>query len=340
LISTTNVETKSNGNNIGFFIRKRLFGTQEFGIFIAFILLCIFFTIQAPVFASFSNLMNLGRQISTTGIMAVGMTILIICGEFDLSVGSIFCITSGLCALMMLSGMPILAAVLLSLLLSVLIGMINGIITAYGRIPSFVTGLGMANLLRGVFLLISGGMPATISGFLPSGKAADAFFFIGKGRLFGVIPMMLIFFFIVLALGIFFLKKTRLGFSTYAVGGNPKAAHIAGLSVKWTKIIAFTLTGLTAGIAAILQLSFIGTVTGQTGSGYELDALSAAFIGGTNPLGGAGSLVGTFLGAAIVGALRNGLVLTGVSPFWQMVAIGMVIIVAVGIDQWTNKKRA
>lgn len=339
MIGSTNVATKSNGNNIGSSMRKRLFRTQEFGIFLAFVILCIFFTFKVPVFASVSNLMNLGRQISTTGIMAVGMTILIICGEFDLSVGSIFCLTSGLCAMMMLSGMPILAAVLLSLLLSVLIGLVNGLITTYGNIPSFVTGLGMMTLLRGVFLLISGGMPATISGFLPLGKATDAFYFIGKGRLFGVIPMMFLFFFAVLVFGIFFLKKTKWGFNTYAVGGNPKAAHIAGLSVKWTKNIAFILTGLTAGIASILQLSFIGTVTGQTGSGYELDALSAAFIGGTNPLGGAGSLVGTFLGAAIVGALRNGLVLAGVSPFWQMVAIGMVIIVAVGIDQWTNRKR-
>ncbi len=334
----TSTEANSRIKKLGIFVRTNLLGTQQFGIFVAFVLLFAFFALKVPVFASLSNLMNLGRQISTTGIIAVGMTILVICGDFDLSVGSIFCIVSGLSAMMMLNGLPIMLALGLGLLMATLIGAINGVVTAYGRIPSFVTGLGMANLLRGAFLLISGGMPVTVSGILPSGKTTDVFYFLGKGRLFGVIPMMFVFFLIVLTFGLFFLKKTRAGFNVYAVGSNAKAARIAGVSVERTKVIAFALTGLAAGIAGLLQLSFIGTVTGQTGSGYELDALSAVFIGGTNPAGGAGSLIGTLLGAAIVGALRNGLVLIGVSPFWQMVAIGVVIIVAVGIDSWTTKK--
>ena len=333
------LETKINGRGYWPEIGKRLFRNQEFGIFIAFILLFTFFALKAPVFASLSNLMNLGRQISTIGIMAIGMTILVIGGEFDLSVGSIFCFASGLSGMMMLTGVPIWLAVILGLLMAAAFGFINGLVSTYGRIPSFVTGLGMLNVLRGAFLLISGGMPVTISGFLTPGPATDAFFFAGKGMLFGVIPMMFVFFLIMLVLGTFLLKKTRLGFHTYAVGGNPKAARIAGLSVEWSKIFAFVITGLTAGIAAMLQLSFIGTVTGQTGQGYELDTLSAVFIGGTKMSGGAGSLVGTFLGAAIVGALRNGLVLIGVSPFWQMLAIGMVIVIAVGIDQWTSRSK-
>lgn len=338
MVNQNNREINLDNNKFWLFMRKNLLNTQQIGIFMAFVLLFVFFTLKVPVFASLSNIMNLGRQISTTGIMAVGMTILVICGEFDLSVGSIFCIVSGLSAMMMLNGRPIILAVLFALLMSALIGIINGAITAYGRIPSFVVGLGMSNLLRGIFLLISGGMPVTVSGFLPLGQATELFFFMGKGRLFGVIPMMFVFFLIVLVFGMFFLKKTRFGFNTYAVGSNTKAARIAGVNVERTKVIAFMLTGLAAGIAGLLQLSFIGTVTGQTGSGYELDALSAVFIGGTKTTGGAGSLIGTLWGAAIVGALRNGLVLMGVSPFWQMVAIGVVIIIAVGIDYWTTKK--
>ncbi len=282
--------------------------------------------------------MNLGRQISTIGIMAIGMTFLIICGEFDLSVGSIFAFVSGVSGLLMLMGMPIWVAVILGLLMSTIIGLINGLISTYGRIPSFITGLGMLNVLRGAFLLVTGGMPVAISGFLPPGRAADAFVFAGKGMLFGVIPMMFVFFLVLLACGTFLLKKTRLGFHVYAVGGNPKASRIAGLNVEGMKIFAFVLTGLTTGIASLLQLAFIGTVTGQVGQGYELDTISAVIVGGTKLSGGEGSLLGTFLGAAIVGALRNGLVLIGVSPFWQMLAIGVVIMIAVGIDRWTARK--
>lgn len=338
MASDLRLTTKTNDSRLWYRFGKRLLVTQEFGIFIAFILLFTFFALKSPVFATFSNIMNLGRQISTIGIMAVGMTTLVISGEFDLSVGSTFCFVSGLSALMMLVGAPIWGVVILSLLMSAGIGLINGLISTYGRIPSFITGLGMMNLLRGAFLLISGGMPVTVSGFLRPGRASDAFFFSGKGMLFGLVPMMFVFFLVILMFGMFLLNKTRLGFHVYAVGGNPKAARIAGISVEWTKTFAFILTGLTAGIASLLQLAFIGTVTGQTGQGYELDVLSAVFIGGTKTSGGAGSLIGTFLGAAIVGALRNGLVLIGVSPFWQMVAIGVVVLVAVGIDRWTTKR--
>ncbi|MGE5528590.1 MAG: ABC transporter permease [Patescibacteria group bacterium] len=333
-------EQKTARNIRGFWagLGKRLIGRQEFGIFIAFILLFTFFALKTPAFGTFSNLMNLGRQISNIGIMAIGMTFLIICGEFDLSVGSIFAFVSGVSGLLMLTGMPIWVAVFLGLLMATAIGLINGLISTYGRIPSFITGLGMLNVLRGAFLLLTGGMPVAISGFLPPGRATDLFTFAGKGMLFGVVPMMFVFFLVLLAIGTFLLKKTRLGFHVYAVGGNPKAARIAGLNVEGMKIFAFMLTGLTTGIASLLQLSFIGTVTGQVGQGYELDAISAVIVGGTKLSGGDGSLLGTFLGAAIVGALRNGLVLIGVSPFWQMLAIGVVIVIAVGIDRWTARK--
>lgn len=309
---------------------------QELGIIIAAAALFLLFTALNPKFASITNLLNLGRQVSTIGIMSIGMTFLIIGGNFDLSVGSMFAFISTVVAALVVNEVNILIALLLGILLGAFIGLINGILSTYGKIPSFVVGLGMLNVLRGGQLLITGASPIVVE-WSAGGFGMEFFAFLGKGKLFDVIPMMLTSFLILLAIGYFILKKTKFGFHTFAVGASPQAAEIAGIRVKWVQAMGFVVTGVMVSIASMLQLSFIGSVTGQVGVGYELEAIAAVIIGGTKLSGGDGTIIGTLIGAIVMGALRNGLVLLSVSAFWQTLIIGVVIIIAVAIDKWTAR---
>lgn len=317
--------------------KKKIILFQEVGIFSAFIVVLIFFTILNPRFANLSNILNMGRQISTIGIMAIGMTFLIIGGNFDLSVGSMFAFISTVVAVLMSNGLNVIISLLLGLVMGGILGLINGILSTFGKIPSFVVGLGMLNILRGAQLLITGAYPIVVE-WGTAGAGIELFAFLGKGKLFGVIPMMFVVFLILWGLGYFVLNKTVFGFRTCAVGGSPQAARIAGINVKWIQTLGFVITGVLVAIASLLQLSFIGSVTGQVGVGYELETMAAVIIGGTKLDGGKGTLVGTLIGAAVMGALRNGLVMVGVSAFWQTLIIGVVIIVAVAIDKWVAKE--
>jgi len=314
--------------------RKTLF--SEFGILVAFILLTIFFTILNPKFASITNILNMGRQISTIGIIAIGMTFLIIGGNFDLSVGSMFALVSTISAVMMVNGVSVILALLLGILLGGLLGLVNGVLSTFGRIPSFVVGLGMLNVYRGAQLLITGAYPVVV-GWVVDDPGIELFAFLGKGKLFGVIPMQLVLLLILWGIGYFILTKTVFGVWTFAVGGSPQAAKIAGISIGWVQTFGFVITGVLVAVSSLLQLSFIGSVSGQVGTGYELDCIAAVIIGGTKLDGGEGTLIGTFIGAAVMGAMRNGLVLLNVSAFWQTLIIGLVIILAVAIDKWTKK---
>ena len=317
--------------------RKKEIGFQELGILVSFAIIFIVFTILNPNFATALNLLNLGRQISTLGIMSIGMTFLIIGGNFDLSVGSMFAFISTIVATMMHAGVNVIVAMLLGILLGLGLGMVNGILSSYGRIPSFVVGLGMLNVYRGWQLLITGASPIIV-GWDTYSRGMTFFKYLGSGKLFEVIPMMLVIFLILWAIGNFVLTRTPFGFRTSAVGGSPQAAKIVGINVNWIIIMGFGLTGALTAIASMLQLSFIGSVTGQVGQGYELECIAAVIIGGTKLDGGEGTLIGTLIGAAVMGMLRNGLVLLGVSTFWQTLVIGLVIIVAVAIDKWSKKE--
>ena len=200
----------------------------------------------------------------------------------------------------------------------------------------------MLSVVRGTALLLTNGEPVTVN---PSKGAREdvtnQFYFLGQGHLFDRIPMLLIFFILIALAGWFLLSKTTFGFRVYAVGGSAKAARLSGIQVSRTKVLTFTLMGLLSALAGILSLAFLPSAqAGRTGVGLELDVIAAAIVGGASLSGGEGTILGTILGVLIIGILRNGLILLGISPFWQTTIIGLVIIFAVGIDKWTEQRRA
>jgi ribose transport system permease protein len=199
----------------------------------------------------------------------------------------------------------------------------------------------MLSVVRGAALLVTNGEPVTVN--TSKGGREDVinhFYFLGQGRIFDRIPMLLIFFILIALAAWFLLSKTTFGFRVYAVGGSEKAARLSGIQVSQTKILTFTLMGLLSALAGILSLAFLPSgQAGRTGVGLELDVIAAAIVGGASLSGGEGTILGTILGVLIIGVLRNGLILLGISPFWQTTIIGLVIIFAVGLDKWTERRR-
>lgn len=320
---------------------RRFFSARETGVFIALVVMCVFLAFTTPTFLTVRNLLNVGRQVSLLGIMAVGMTFVLISKEVDLSVGSVYALVGLGVGILLLQQYNLWLAILLGLLLGAAIGFVSGWLSTYGQLPSFITTLGMLSAVRGIALLITDGQPVTINeSFGVSPQVIEQFYFLGQGQLFGVIPMQLVFFVIVLLIGAVLLSRTVFGFQVYAVGGNEKAARVSGIRTRWVKIMAFMLMGVLAGLSGILSLAFLPSgQAGRTGLGLELDVIAATIIGGASLAGGEGTMLGTLIGVFIIGVLRNGLVLLGISPFWQTTIIGFVIILAVGIDKWTHSRR-
>lgn len=324
--------------------RRRLlpsaFRGRETGVLVALLVMCIALTLLNDRFLTSTNLLNIGRQVSLLGIMAVGMTFVIVSAEIDLSVGSTYAFGGLATGMSILAGWPLAAAVLLGIACGAVIGVVNGLLSTYGRLPSLIATLGTLSMVRGLALIVTDGRPVTVNernGADPGTLAA--FEWMGQGTLGGV-PMQLVFFVLVAAAGWALLARTGFGFRVFAVGGSAKAARVSGISVNGVKIWAFTLMGSLAAFAGILSLAFLPSgQAGRTGLGLELDVIAATIVGGTSLAGGEGTILGTILGVLIIGVLRNGLVLMGVSPFAQEFLIGLVIVVAVAIDRWTTPAR-
>lgn len=320
---------------------RRLLRARETGVFVALLIMCLFLWQATPAFMTVRNLLNIGRQVSLIGIMAIGMTFVLISREVDLSVGSIYALAGLVTGILILGNWPLWAAVLIGLLIGMAAGSVNGLLSTYGLLPSFIATLGMLSVLRGLALLITDGQPVTVNetqGANP--QTLQTFYFLGQGRLFDVVPMQLVFFVAAALVGWFLLSKTVFGFRVYAVGGSDKAARVSGIKVFNTKIQAFVIMGFLAAMSGILSLAFLPSgQAGRTGVGVELDVIAAAIVGGASLSGGEGTILGTILGVLIIGVLRNGLVLMGISPFWQETIIGLVIILAVGLDKWTSSRR-
>ncbi len=320
---------------------KGFFAAREIGILLALLIICTLLTLTSSNFLTVQNLLNVGRQISLLGIMAIGMTFVLISREVDLSIGSIYAIAGLSSGMLIVHGWFLIPALGAGLLVGTAIGCLNGVLSTYGKLPSFIATLGMLSVVRGVALLVTNGEPVTVN--TTKGGREDVinqFYFLGQGRIFDRIPMLLIFF-ILIALGAWvLLSKTTFGFRVYAVGGSDKAARLSGIHVFQTKILTFALMGLLSGLAGILSLAFLPSgQAGRTGVGLELDVIAAAIVGGASLSGGEGTILGTILGVLIIGVLRNGLILLGISPFWQTTIIGLVIIFAVGLDKWTEQRR-
>lgn len=314
---------------------------REAGVLLALLLMGLFLSLTTSAFLTPRNLLNIGRQVSVLGIMAIGMTYLLIAAEIDLSIGSVFALSSITTGLLFLQDWGLVPAILAGLLVGVVLGLINGLLSTLGRLPSFIATLGTLSAVRGFALIITEGQPVTVNarhGGIP--EVIDQFYYLGQGRLFDQIPMQLVFFALIIVITWIVLSQTTFGFRLYAVGGNPKAARVSGIRVHAVKIYSFVIMGFLSAVAGILSLAFLPSAqAGRTGVGVELDVIAAAVVGGAALSGGEGTVPGTVLGVLIIGVLKNGLILLGISPFWQEAIVGIVIIIAVGIDRWTAGRR-
>jgi len=319
---------------------RQLLSKKETGVFIALLVMCVFLSVTNEYFLSTTNLLNVGRQISLIGIMAVGMTFVLVAGEIDLSIGSIYALSGLATGAMIVLGWSLVPAVILGLMIGAAAGLINGLLSTYGRLPSLIATLGMMSIIRGTALLMTDGQPVTVNVRNGAQESTfDAFAAMGQGYLFGVVPMQLVFFALVAVVGWMVLSRTGFGFRLFAVGGSVKAARVSGIHIETTKIWSFVIMGLLAAFAGILAMAFLPSgQAGRTGVGLELDVIAAVVVGGASLSGGTGTILGTVFGVLIIGVLRNGLILSGVSPFTQEVMIGLVIIIAVAIDKWSSHR--
>ena len=299
---------------------------QKLGPFIGLLLIVVIISVMSPSFLTLNNLFNVLRQVSINALIAFGMTFVILTGGIDLSVGSILALTGAVTAGMMSGGMDPILAMLLGVLLGVLLGAINGLIIAKGKVAPFIATLATMTIFRGLTLVYTEGRP--ISGL------GDSFTFqmLGKGYIFGI-PVPVITMAISFAVLYFILKKTTFGRRVYAIGGNEEASRLSGINVDRVKIYVYSLAGGLTAIASLILTSRLNSAQPTAGNMFELDAIAAVVLGGTSLTGGRGWIVGTLIGALIIGVLNNGLNLIGVSSFFQQVVKGAVILIAVLLDR-------
>jgi ribose transport system permease protein len=305
----------------------------EAGIGGALVVLALIFAIAAPEFATEQNLRNIMTQITLNTILAVGMTFVILVGGIDLSVGSVLALCAVVSATVMTAdGLSAPVAILLALLVSVAVGaacgLINGVVSEAWRVPSFIITLGMLYVARGAAQEFTDA--ATIHG-LP-----EQFNRFGTATLLGI-PAVFWVALLLAAAGWFVLTRTVFGRMIYATGDNEEAVRLSGHRTRTVKVIAFMIAGLTVGIAAIVYMARLNIASPILGQGYELNAIAAVVIGGTSLAGGRGSMIGTLLGACLLGVLTNGLLLVGVSDFQRLMITGAVIMIAVVVDAYRRR---
>jgi ribose transport system permease protein len=302
----------------------------------AALLLFVALSVATPLFLQIDNLLLVARQISILAIIATGMTFLFISREIDLSVGSIYgFLVIGMAYLIGRFNVEPWAAMAIAVLAGAGLGWINGFLTTRFGLPSFIVTLGALSILRGAALLLSGGWPITISN-VPEGHS---FPFFTAGHLGGIVPMQIFWMTGIMLVAGFVLSKTRFGAHVYATGGSEESARLAGIATRRIKTICFAITGALCGVAGGLLLGQVGSGSPLTGSGFELDIIAAVVIGGTPLFGGAGSILGTLLGAAIMGMITNGLVLLGASAHFEPVAKGAIIVLAVLFDLLVRRRK-
>jgi len=295
------------------------------GILVGFIAMIVIFSVLSPYFLTAENLLSITVQSSVNAVIALGMTMVIISGGIDLSVGSVVALAGVVMATLMKSEIPVPVVIIIGFIIGLICGLFNGFLVAKLKLAPFIVTLGSMSIVRGLALLYTNGKP--IYG-IPSTVR-----WLGSGRI-SIIPAPLI---IVVAAAIityFILRHTTFGEYVQAIGGNEEAARLSGVSVDWYKTIVYAFSGLCSVLGALLLISRVNAAEPIAGSGYELDAIAAAVMGGTSLSGGVGNILGTVIGALIIGGLRNGLNLLNVQAFYQQVAIGIVIILAVILDKF------
>jgi ribose transport system permease protein len=319
--------------------KKHLEHLKRFQSVLALALMILALALMSDKFLTVDNSLNVLRQICANLCLSIGMTIIILSGGIDLSVGSMLALSGAVSAGLLKNGVAIpgtnvflevtvSGAILVGVCVGTVLGWFNGFVITRFKLPPFVATLGMLSIARGLTMLWTGGFPIT--------RLGDSFAFIGSGHWLGL-PMPVWISGALVAVFMVVMKRTRFGRHVYAVGGSEKAARLSGLNVRRIKLLVYTLGGALAGVAGLLVTARLDSATPNAGLSYELDSIAAVVIGGTSLNGGRGSIMGTVLGCLIIGVLNNGLVLLEVSPFWQQVIKGLVILVAVAVDKIGDK---
>ena len=302
---------------------------QRFGLLLSFMLLALALSILSDRFLHGQNLVNILRQASINGVVAVGMTLVILTGGIDLSVGSMLALSAVVGADMLKKGAAPPVAILAALAIGAGLGAVNGVFITRGRIPPFIATLGMLTVGRGLTLMYTQGQPVT---GLP-----EVFRYIGTGSP-ASIPMPIVVAGLTFAIGYLALSRTRLGEYIYLLGDNPMAARLAGLATGRITVLVYSLAGLCSALAGLVLIARLDSAQPVIGQGYELDAIAAVVVGGTSFSGGEGTLGGTLLGALLIETLNNGLNLLNVPSEWGLVAKGVVIVLALLLYKFLNRR--
>lgn len=312
-------------------------GLVQLRAVLAFVVVVVIFGFLSPIYLTWGNLVTMSQHVAVTAILAVGMTFVIVTAGIDLSVGSTAALSGMVAGLLITEGivvggaqidLPIAVVVVIALLVGMLVGALNGILITVLNVPPFIATLGMLYMARGAALLISNGR--TYLGL-------DELAYVGTERWFGI-PVEVYLMVAIAAVGVFVARRTIFGRRVYAVGDNERAAAAAGIRVDRTKISVYVISGACAAVAGIILASELQAAQPTAATSYELNAIAAVVLGGTSLFGGRGSIARTVAGAFVIGFLLDGMVLVNVSPFWQMVTQGAVIVAAVALDQrfWTR----
>lgn len=301
----------------------------EFNLILIWLLFTIVLCIVEPKFISFHNITNLLRQTTIIGVLAVGMTFVIISAGIDLSVGSVLAFSGMLVAMLMQSGMAILPAIIISLLVGTFIGAVMGVLIYKGNVPAFIATLGGMSIVRGVVMLMSNANKIPVS---------EEFSNFAIAKLLGI-PAMVYVWLIIVALGIIIAKYTTFGRNNYAIGSNPEAARLSGIRLGFNICGIYAFCAFCASVAGLLMAARLGSGTPTAGQGMELDAVAAAVVGGASLSGAVGSVFGTVLGTLIIAMIRNGGQLLGINSFVLDISVGALIVIAVLIDKMGNNRK-
>jgi len=306
-------------------VAKKLRGVfGRYGALVGLAVVVAVLSVACPGFCTSGNLINIVRQSSVHGVMAVGMTFVILTGGIDLSVGSVLALAGVLCAALEHHGAGVVLVVLGGLLIGAAAGFVNGLVVTKGKVTPFVVTLGMMSIARGLAHLYTGGQP--VSGF------GGNFRWVGTGVIAGV-PVPIVVFAAVLVVAAVVLGRTRLGRYVYAIGSNEEAVRLCGVDVNRYKGAAYVICGAAAGLAGVVLTARLNAAETIAGTGYELDVIASVVIGGTSLMGGEGSVWGTLAGTLLIGTINNGMNLLGISPYWQLVVKGSIIVGAALLDR-------
>lgn len=309
---------------------KKAFSQRESMLFLVVFVTFVLLSLASDNFLTMSNLMALLMSLSVQSIIVVAMVNLLISGGFDMSVGSVVAFSGMIAALMAKGNFPVAAAIILGILSGALVGLVNGMLITFLKVPPFVATLAMMNITRGLVHAISEGK--SISG-LP-----DGFKVLGQGML-GPVQLPIVFAIVFVIVGDIALRKMKFFRQSFYVGGNEKSARLSGINVTTVRLVSYTLTGLFAGFAGVVQTGRLGSAMATTGTGMEMNVLTAAIIGGASLSGGEGSVFGGFLGAVLMATVTNAVNLLGVNVYWQTFITGMTLLIAVLIDLLGKAKK-